>query len=82
MTTLPAGLREARPCSKRVQLEAAAKVYREILARSPHDFDATHLLGVVALQQGKFDVAQRLINVALTIRPHDVAAIGNLGVSY
>jgi protein O-GlcNAc transferase len=64
------------------ELEEAAKVYREILARSPHDFDATHLLGVVALQQGKFDVAQRLINVALAIRPHDVVAIGNLGVSY
>lgn len=64
------------------ELDEAAKVYREILARAPHDFDATHLLGVVALQQGKFDVAQRLINVAVAIQPHDVTAISNLGVSY
>jgi predicted O-linked N-acetylglucosamine transferase (SPINDLY family) len=64
------------------ELEEAAKIYKEILARSPHDFHATHLLGVVALQQGKFGVAQQLINFALTIRPHDTAAISNLGVSY
>src|ERR1700722_13587034 len=55
-------------------LDEAAKIYTEILRRSPHDFDANHLLGVVALQQGRFDVAQRLINLAF--------AIGNLGVSY
>jgi protein O-GlcNAc transferase len=64
------------------RLDEAARIYAEILSRSPHDFDAHHLLGVVALQQGRFDVAQRLINVALSIRPNDAAAIGNLGISY
>jgi predicted O-linked N-acetylglucosamine transferase (SPINDLY family) len=64
------------------RLDEAAKIYQEVLARSPQDFDATHLLGLVALQQGRFDVAQRLIKTALTIRPNDVAAVSNLGISY
>ena len=64
------------------KLDDAAQVYREVLARAPHDFDANHLLGVIALQQGRFSVAQRLINAALILRPNDIAAVGNLGVSY
>lgn len=64
------------------RLDEAAKAYLEILSIEPHHFDATHLLGVVALQQGRFDAAQHLINVALSINPYDVAAMGNLGTSY
>jgi protein O-GlcNAc transferase len=64
------------------RLDEAAKVYLKILSEAPKDFDATHLLGVVALQQGRFDVAQRLIKAALAANPQDVAAIGNLGTSY
>jgi protein O-GlcNAc transferase len=64
------------------RLDEAAKIYLEILSEVPRDFDATHLLGVVALQQGRFDAAQRLINAALAANPHDVAAMGNLGTSY
>ena len=64
------------------ELEEAAKIYREVLALSPQNFDATHLLGVVALQQGKYDAAQRIINAALIMRPNDAAAMSNLGISY
>jgi protein O-GlcNAc transferase len=64
------------------ELDAAAEIYREVLALSPQNFDATHLLGVVALQQGKYAVAQRLINAALVMRPNDAAAMVNLGISY
>ena len=64
------------------RLDEAAKIYNEILARSPHDFDATHLLGVIALQQGQLNLAQRLINSAVALRPHEVVAVSNLGVSY
>jgi protein O-GlcNAc transferase len=63
-------------------LDEAAKVYLAILAESPQDFDATHLLGVIALQQERFDAAQRLIHTALSINPNDAAAMGNLGTSY
>jgi protein O-GlcNAc transferase len=64
------------------QLDEAAGIYKEILARSPRDFDANHLFGVVALQQRRFESAQSSINLALTIRPGDAPAMGNLGVSY
>lgn len=64
------------------RLDEAASIYRQILAKNPQDFDATQLLGVVALQQGQYEVAQRLIGAAIAISPHDQAAIGNLGVSY
>jgi predicted O-linked N-acetylglucosamine transferase (SPINDLY family) len=64
------------------RLDEAADAYRTILKELPQDFDATHLLGVVALQQGRFDIAQRLISAALAISPHDAAAMGNLGTSY
>ena len=63
-------------------LDEAANLYREILSERPRDFDAKHLLGVVALQQGRFDIAQRLIDSALSIDPTDVSAMGNLGTSY
>jgi len=63
-------------------LDEAAKLYREILSESPRDFDATHLLGVVALQQGQFDAAQRLIHAALVVNPRDTSAMANLGTSY
>jgi len=66
----------------RGRLDEAASIYRQILAKNPQDFDATQLLGVVALQQGQHEVAQRLIGAAIAISPHDPAAIGNLGVSY
>jgi protein O-GlcNAc transferase len=77
-----ATIAEAAALHQAGKLDEAARIYREILARSRFDFDANHLLGVVALQQGKFDTAQRLINIALALRPNDVAAVGNLGVSY
>lgn len=77
-----AGLAQAVDLHKKGRLDEAANVYQQILSETPQDFDATHLLGVVALQQGRFEVAQRLIQAALTAKPHDAAAIGNLGNSY
>ena len=64
------------------QLDAAASAYRDILARSPRDFDASHMLGVVALQQGQLETAQDLLTRALALRPRDAAAMGNLGIAY
>ena len=64
------------------KLDEAARLYREILCELPRDFDATHLLGVVALQQGQIDAARRLFHTALGINPHDASAMTNLGTSY
>jgi predicted O-linked N-acetylglucosamine transferase (SPINDLY family) len=64
------------------RLDEAAEVYRVILSELPRDFDATHLLGVVALQQGRFAAAQELIKAALGVNPSETSAMGNLGMSY
>jgi protein O-GlcNAc transferase len=61
-------------------MDEAAKIYGQILARTPRDFDATHLLGVIALQQGQLEQAERLITVALEIKPGDPTVLNNLGM--
>jgi protein O-GlcNAc transferase len=57
----------------------AAEIYEKIIAQTPNHFDATHLLGVIALQEGRLAQAQSLITAALQINPKDTAAINNLG---
>jgi len=57
----------------------AAEIYEGILAAVPQHFDAMHLLGVIALQEGRLDRALSLISAALRLKPRDAAAINNLG---
>jgi predicted O-linked N-acetylglucosamine transferase (SPINDLY family) len=61
------------------RLPEAEKLYKQILANEPAHFDATHLLGVVALQRGQNDIAVDLINRAITLRPGSAQAYSNLG---
>lgn len=62
--------------------EEAAEIYEKIIALTPGQFDATHLLGVIALQNGSLERAQDLITSALRINPRDSAALNNLGTVY
>ena len=62
------------------QTAEAAVLYRQIIAQVPRHFDATHLLGVTALQEGRLDEAQSLIESALEISPHNAPALSNLGI--
>ena len=64
------------------RLSEAAKLYEQILAQVPRQFDATHLLGVLALQEGRFEQARHLIAAALAINPNDSPALGNLGTAH
>lgn len=63
-------------------LAEAAEIYRRILADSPDDFDATQLLGVIALQQGHYYDAQQLLRFALDMNPRDTSVMANLGTSH
>ncbi len=64
------------------QLDAAAEIYRDILADNPRNADARHLLGLVALQTGNFDLAVKEILRAIRLK-NDVAVFhSNLGVAY
>ena len=62
----------------------AQDIYREVLALEPDHFDALHLLGVTAIQQGLFDEAVALIDKAIAIDPNNpfhAPAYSNRGIA-
>ncbi len=63
-------------------LDRAASLYREILAVEPDHFDALHLLGVIAQQQGQNGEAVELIRRAILRNPAAHTALNNLGLAY
>jgi len=64
------------------RLPQAEALYREILARDPSSVDALHLLGVIAHQVGRHDVALDLIGRAAILAPNNPAIHSNLGEAY
>ena len=72
-------LHQALTCHQAGDLPAAESLYRKLLEIVPLNFDATHLLGVVALQCGRLDEAEALISTALSISPTAAVAHNNLG---
>ncbi len=61
------------------RIAAAEKCCREILSRNPANADALHLLGIIALQSGRIDVALGLFHRAVQARPVEANFHGNLG---
>ncbi|MBW8760381.1 MAG: tetratricopeptide repeat protein [Burkholderiales bacterium] len=61
------------------RLDEAATAYEQLLQQFPGQFDAMHLLGVIALQRGDLAAAERQITQALASKPKDAAALNNLG---
>jgi len=61
------------------RLDEAAAAYQQFLQQFPGQFDATHLLGVIALQRGDLATAEKQIAQALASKPKDAAALNNLG---
>jgi predicted O-linked N-acetylglucosamine transferase (SPINDLY family) len=60
----------------------AEALYRKVLAVDPNQFDALHLLGVIAHQAGKYKEAIELISRALKRDPAAFPAHNNLGLAY
>jgi predicted O-linked N-acetylglucosamine transferase (SPINDLY family) len=48
----------------------------------PEQFDALHMMGVIALQEGRFEEAQSRIAAALRHDPENAPALGNLTAAY
>jgi predicted O-linked N-acetylglucosamine transferase (SPINDLY family) len=67
---------------RRGELEAAAEAYREILAETPEQPDALHLLGVVCFQQGNPGAAVPLIRRAIARNDAIADYHANLGAAY
>lgn len=64
------------------RLGEAEGIYRQILAREPGNVDALHLLGVIALEMGKLDVAIELIGRAVAVKPEFAQGHYNLGNAF
>jgi predicted O-linked N-acetylglucosamine transferase (SPINDLY family) len=62
------------------RLAEAEAIYRQILAVEPRHADALHLLGVIAGQTGRNDLAVDLIGQVIALKPGDFEAYNNLGV--
>ena len=63
-------------------LAEAERVYREVLAADPDNGDALHLLGMIALQLGRNEVAVELIERSHRLRRPDPVSLNNLGKAY
>jgi len=61
-------------------LTKAESIYQQILQTHPNQPDALHLLGVVAYQTGKYDIAVEPINDVLAIKSNFAEAHSNLGI--
>jgi len=72
-------LREAVAHHRQGDLAQALAGYDAILAVDPGFFDALHLKGVIAAQQGRSDEAVSLMRRALAVMPGHAGAHGNLG---
>ena len=61
------------------RLEEAATLYSKILEADPRHADANHLLGVIAFQLGRNEVAADLIGIAIAANRSNPAFHSNLG---
>ena len=61
------------------QWTLAESLYRRVLRRHPGDYDATHMLGVIALQTGRLDSAIALLTQAVRNDQRHAQAFANLG---
>jgi tetratricopeptide (TPR) repeat protein len=64
------------------RLQQAEACYRQALASDPAQMDALQLLGVIAAQVGKHDLAVQWISKAVAARPNVAAFHNNLGTAY
>jgi tetratricopeptide (TPR) repeat protein len=62
-------------------VQQAERIYRQILQADANNFNALHLLGLIALQVGRIDAAVDCISQALRLMPDFAEAHFNLGLA-
>jgi tetratricopeptide (TPR) repeat protein len=77
--TLAERLAEGLKWHEAGKLAQAEQAYRQVLRESPDQAEATHLLGVIALQVGKHGVGIPLIEKAVALEPDNAIFRANLG---
>jgi len=61
------------------RLTEAERIYRQILTLDARHSDSLHLLGLIACQSGRYDVAVELIGQAIRLRKHNPFYYCNMG---
>nr|MBI3614206.1 tetratricopeptide repeat protein [Nitrospirota bacterium] len=79
MASIPESFNLALRHHQAGRLQEAEAGYRHILQSQPHHSDALHLLGVIAHQQGRDDVAIEHISKAIALNPAVAEYHNNLG---
>jgi tetratricopeptide (TPR) repeat protein len=67
-------------CHRAGQLAEAAELYDRALAADPDHSEARRLLGLLAIQRGQPDVAERQLREAIRLAPDNAKAYDNLAV--
>lgn len=57
----------------------AEALYRQVLDLNSRDFDALHLLGVLAAQQMRYREAEQLMRAALAVEPDEPSCLSHFG---
>ena len=82
MATIPEALAIAIQHHQGGRLQAAEQIYRQILQADPNHAEAMHLLGAIAHQAGKHEVAVEYIARAIALDGSVAAFHNNLGEAY
>ena len=79
LARLPPLFAQALELHRKGHLQAAQSLYEQILEVQPRNFDALHVLGVLAAQMGDCERADRLLARAVQANPSHAAAHNNRG---
>jgi predicted TPR repeat methyltransferase len=79
MMALQAKFYQGMALHQQGKLADAERIYGEVLRQQPNNFDALHLLGVIALQTRRMERAVELIRKAIKLNAKVAAAHNNLG---
>ena len=82
MATIPEAFSIAIEHHRAGRLQAAEQIYRQILAVEPNQADALHLLGVIAAQSGRYEIAIQYIARAIRLKEDVPVFHNNLGEAY
>jgi tetratricopeptide (TPR) repeat protein len=82
MTTLPEAFALALEHHRAGRLEAAEKIYQQILAAKPNQADALHLLGLISSQRGHHAAAIPYFERAIALQGNTAFFHNNLGEAY
>lgn len=75
-------LENAIKSHKKGKIKKAKSLYKKVIAFNPHHPDALNLLGVISIQEERYDEAVLLINKALKYGRPNPGYYNNLGAAY